>query len=164
MRILIALDGSSESEMAVPLAARLVEALDAETYLLQVFGGFATTKGHVHHEPEWEGGIEAEVLARIKKARTYLDRLVSRYELPAERTRCLVGRSDDPAEEIVTIAKNNGIDLIVMTSHCRALLGQLAQGSVCSDVVHSKVCPVLCVPVHHPRPRPGRRGVSAKRR
>jgi nucleotide-binding universal stress UspA family protein len=164
MRILVAVDGSPESEEALPFAARLVSALNADAYLLRVMGGFAATKGHVHHEPEWEGGIEAEVLSMMKKARTYLNELVSRYELPVDRTRCLVGRSDDAAEEIVTIARNNGIDLIIMTSHCRAWLGQLTQGSVCTDVVHSKVCPVFCVPVHHARPRPEPQVALAARR
>jgi nucleotide-binding universal stress UspA family protein len=147
MRILIAVDGSDECEVSVPAAATLVDALKADVYLLQVLGGFATTKGHVHHEPEWEGGIEAEVLGMMKKARTYLDELVSRYDLPADRTRCLVGRSDDPAKEIISIARNNGIDLIVMSSHCGGWLHELTQGSVCSEVVHSRVCPVLSVPL-----------------
>lgn len=164
MRILVAVDGSRECETALPVAARIVDAMNADVHLLQALGGFATTKGHVHHEPEWEGGIEAEVLGMMKKARTYLDELVSRYELPTDRTRCLIGRSDDAAKEIITIARNNGIDLIVMSSHCRSWLGELAQGSVCGEVVQSRVCPVLCVPLPRRPRRRERRGVVAARR
>jgi len=162
MRILVAVDGSTEGEVALPVAARVVDALNADIHLLQVLGGFATVKGHVHHEPEWTGGIGPEVLAIMKKARTYLDELVSRYELPADRTRCLVGRNENTAKEIITIARNNGIDLIVMSSHCRGWLGELAQGSVCSEVVHSRACPVLCVPLRREQPQRKRRGVLAK--
>jgi nucleotide-binding universal stress UspA family protein len=164
MRILIAVDGSAECEVSLPLAARLVDATNADVYLLQVVDGFASTKRHVHHEPEWEGGIEAEVLAIMKRARTYLDELVSRYELPAERTRCLVGRNESTAKEIISIARENGIDLIVIASHCRGWVRQLTQGSVCSEVVQSKVCPVLCVPLERSQRRRERRGVLARRR
>jgi nucleotide-binding universal stress UspA family protein len=164
MRILVALDGSSECEWAVPVAAKMVNAFNADVYLLQVLTGFATTKGHVHHEPEWEGGIEAEILAMMKKARNYLDELVARYELPADRTRCLVGRNEAPSKEVINVARNNGIDLIVMTSHCRNWLGQLTQGSCCAEIVQSKVCPVLSVPVHHPRGARKHRALMGVRR
>jgi len=140
----------------------MVDAFSADVYLLQVIDGFASTKGHVHHEPEWTEGIEAEVLAIMKKARTYLNELVSRYELPADRTRCLVGRNENTAKEIITIARNNGIDLVVIASHCRGWVRQLTQGSVCSEVVHSRVCSVLCVPLRREQPQRKRRGVLAK--
>ena len=148
MRVLIAVDGSAECEVSLRVAARWVGVLNADIYLLQIIDGFATPRGHVHHEPEWAGGIATEVLAMMKKTRTYLDELVSRYELPSDRTQCLVGRSDNPANEIITMAESNGIDLIIMSSHCRSWLGQLTRGSVCSKVVRSRVCPVLCVPPH----------------
>jgi nucleotide-binding universal stress UspA family protein len=163
MRILVAVDGSRECEAALPVAARIVDGMNADVYLLQALGGFAATKGHVHHEPEWEGGIEGEILAMMKKARTYLDELVSRYELPTDRTRCLVGRSEDVAKEIISIARNNRIDLIVISSHCRSWLGELTRGSVCNEVVQSRVCPVLCVPLPR-RQRRERRSVVASRR
>jgi nucleotide-binding universal stress UspA family protein len=163
MRVLIALDGSAECEVSLPVAARLVDALNADVDLLQVIDGFASTKGHVHHEPEWPGGIAAEVLAIMKKSRTYLDEVVSRYELPPDRTRCMVGRSENPAEEIVTIARNNDIDLIVMAGHCRTWLGRLTQGSVCSDVIRSRVCPVLCVPLRQTNTHRQHHGVLAGR-
>jgi nucleotide-binding universal stress UspA family protein len=164
MRILVALDGSPECEWALPVAAKMVEVFNADVYLLQVLTGFATTKGHVHHEPEWEGGIEGEILALMKKARNYLDELVSRYELPTDRTRCLVGRNEAPPNEIIDVARNNGIDLIVMTSHCRNWLGQLTQGSCCSEVVQAKVCPVLSVPVHRAGGARKHRGLMGARR
>ena len=148
MRILVAVDGSAECEVSLRIAARWVGVLNAHVYLLQVTDGLASTRACGNHEFQCAEGVEAEVLA-MKKARTYLDELVSRYELPAHRTRCLVGRSDSAAKEIITIAQNNSIDFIVMSSHCRSWLGQSIQGSVCSEVVCSEVCPVLCVPLPH---------------
>jgi nucleotide-binding universal stress UspA family protein len=172
MRILLAVDGSPECEVALRVAARWVGVLNADIYLLQVIRNSASTRDNGNHEPEWEGsveaewarGIEAEVLAKVKKARTYLDELVSRYELPADRTRCLVGRSDEAAEKIITIAENKGIDLIVMSSHCRSWLGQLTKGSVCGEVIRSRVCPVLCVPLPAEQLRRQPWGVLARRR
>lgn len=164
MRILIPVDGSAECEASLPILAKWVGGLDADVYLLQVIDGFASTTGHVHHEPEWPGGIAAEVVGMMKKTRAYLDELVPRYELPADRTRCIVGRSENPAEEIITIAQNNGIDLIVISSHCRGWLGQLTQGSVCSEVIRSSVCPVLSVPLANSHANRKRHGVLAARR
>ena len=146
MRILIAVDGSAECEVSLRGAARWIGVLNADVYLLQVIDGCLSTKGAGNHGAWCPGDVEAEVLA-MKKARAYLDELVSRYELPADRTRCLVGRSDNAAEEIVTIAQNNGIDLIVVSGHRRSWLGQLSKDSVCSEVVSPRDCVVLCVPL-----------------
>lgn len=146
MRILIAVDGSAECEVSLRGAARWIGVLNADVYLLQVIDGCLSTKGAGNHGAWCPGDVEAEVLA-MKKARAYLDELVSRYELPADRTRCLVGRSDNAAEEIITIAQNNGIDLIVVSGHRRSWLGQLSKDSVCSEVVSPRDCVVLCVPL-----------------
>lgn len=146
MRVLIAVDGSAECEVSLAVAARWVGVLNAHVYLLQVIDGCLCTRGDGNHDPRCAGGVEAQVLA-MKKARIYLDKLVSHYELPADWTRCLVGRSDNPAEEIITIAQNNGIDLIATSGHCRSWLGELAQGSVCSEVVSSGARSLLCLPL-----------------
>ena len=146
MRILIAVDGSAECEVSLRGAARWIGVLNADVYLLQVIDGCLSTREDGNHGPQCPGDVEAEVLA-MKKARAYLDELVSRYELPADRTRCLVGRSDNAAEEIITIAQNNGIDLIVVSGHRRSWLGQLSKDSACSEVVSPKDCAVLCVPL-----------------
>ncbi len=164
MRILMAVDGSDECEMSLRVAARWVRVLNADVYLLQVIDSSASTRGHVHHEPEREGGIEAEVPVMIDKARTYLGELASRFKLPADRTVPLVRCGEDAAKVITTIAEDEGVDLIVMSSHCRGWLGELTQGSVCSEVVRSRVCPVLCVPLPRTEVHRQRWGVLAERR
>jgi nucleotide-binding universal stress UspA family protein len=145
VRILVAVDGSAGCEAPLHVLGKWVGIVNADVYLLQVIDGFTSRREHVNHGPRCVGCTEAEVLA-MRKARTYLDELVSRYELPADCTRCLVCRNSDAAEEIITIAQNNNIDLIVMSSHYQSWLGQLSKDSVCSEVVSPRDCSVpFCV-------------------
>ena len=164
MRILMAVDGSDECEMSLRVAARWVRVLNADVYLLQVIDKSTSTRGQVHHEPEPEGGIEAEVSVMMDEVRTYLGELASRFKLPPERTVPLVRCGDDAAKVITTIAEDEGVDLIVMSTHCRGWLGELTQGSVCSDVIRSMVCPVLCVPLPRTEVHRQRWGALAARR
>lgn len=164
MRILMAVDGSDECEMSLRVAATWVRVLNADVYLLQVIDSSAGTRGHVHHEPEREGDIKTEVPAMMDEVRTYLGELASRFKLPPKRTVPLVRCGDDAAKVITTIAEDEGVDLIVMSTHCRGWLGELTQGSVCSDVIRSRVCPVLCVPLPRTEVHSQRWGVLAARR
>lgn len=50
-----------------------------------------------------------------------------------------------PAEKIVEIAREQGVDLIVMGTHGRAGLDRLFFGSVANEVVRSAACPVLTI-------------------
>jgi nucleotide-binding universal stress UspA family protein len=54
--------------------------------------------------------------------------------------RLLVG---DPASEIVQLAADEGVDLIVMGTHGRTGLRRLLMGSVAEAVVRRASCPVL---------------------
>ena len=51
----------------------------------------------------------------------------------------------DPATEIVALAKREGVELIVMSSHGRTGLGRLLMGSVAETVMREAECPVLIV-------------------
>jgi nucleotide-binding universal stress UspA family protein len=59
-------------------------------------------------------------------------------------------RTGDPAEEIVQLASDHDIDLIVMGTHGRGFVGHLVMGSVAERVVRTAPCPVLTVrnPAH----------------
>jgi len=53
-----------------------------------------------------------------------------------------------PAEEIVDFARNNEIDLIVMSTHGRTGLKHVLMGSTTEKVVRKAPCPVLSI--RHP--------------
>ncbi len=57
-----------------------------------------------------------------------------------------------PADAIVALAKEEGVDLIVMSSHGRTGLGRLLLGSVAEVVTRRAECPVLIVKPHAPAP------------
>lgn len=59
--------------------------------------------------------------------------------VPCER-RLLIG---DPAATIVDLAREEGIDLIVMGTHGRTGLGRFLMGSIAEVVVRRAPCPVL---------------------
>jgi nucleotide-binding universal stress UspA family protein len=146
MRILIPVDGTPECEKPIPLAQQLAGAVDAEIYLLRVIevaGGLSPFRsGH-------------DVVRTMDDAVRYLSELTSRFELSEDRTRRVVRETLNAASEIITFAEIEDMDLIIMASHCRGWLGRLTQGSVCSEVIRSRVCPVLCVPL--PRAQAGHR-------
>jgi len=56
---------------------------------------------------------------------------------------CLV--AGGAAEEIISLAQEEGCDLIVMGTHGRTGLGRLLMGSVAEQVVRKASCPVLTV-------------------
>ncbi|UCH86714.1 MAG: universal stress protein [Dehalococcoidia bacterium] len=146
MRILVPVEGTPECEEPISLAQQLASAADAEIYLLRVIevpGGLSPFRsGH-------------DITRMMDDAVRYLSELASRVELPEDRTRRVVREGLNVASEIITFAEIEGMDLIIMASHCRGWLGRLAQGSVCSEVMRSRVCPVLCVPL--PRTQAGHR-------
>ena len=51
----------------------------------------------------------------------------------------------DAAAEIVRVAKERGVDLIVISSHGRTGLGRILFGSTAEEIVRHAPCPVLVV-------------------
>lgn len=60
----------------------------------------------------------------------------------------VVGRSGEPAEEIIRYAAAHSIDLIVMGTHGRTGFSRVLLGSVVERVLRDAPCPVLVVPPH----------------
>ena len=60
----------------------------------------------------------------------------------------IVGRSGEPAEEIIRYAASHSIDLIVMGTHGRTGFSRVLLGSVVERVLRGAPCPVLVAPPH----------------
>jgi nucleotide-binding universal stress UspA family protein len=64
-------------------------------------------------------------------------------------------RDGNPVEQLLDVSGD--VDLLVLASHGRGLLGRLALGSVCDAVVRAAACPVLVIPpIHDATGDPGR--------
>ena len=131
-KILVPTDFSPTSEHALRYATAL--ARDMKSKLLIV---------HVEEPPVAYGGGELyagmevvdreELLARLKA-------VVPADENVAYEHHLLAG---EPATELVTLAEEEGADLIVMSTHGRTGLMRLVMGSVAEAVVRSRGLPRL---------------------
>ncbi len=139
-RILVPLDGSDISERELPYATGLAKQFGAALYLLEV----------VEHRPDRELDIlphreGEEHEASLSVAKLYLERhaeTLRAQELHVE----IVLKMGKAAPEIVKVAYENDIDLIVMSTHGYTGFSELVLGSVTREVLRTTPCPLLVLP------------------
>ncbi|HWO94533.1 MAG TPA: universal stress protein [Dehalococcoidia bacterium] len=138
-RILLPLDGSPESEQALPLAQRLAGRGVRVSLLRVVPTASATTAwggwGETYAPPTW---LDEAVSA----AEDYLRDIAITFP-PGQATIAAV--IEAPAHAITQRAKEEQVDLILMTTHARSTLGRAFLGSVADRVVRSANVPVMLV-------------------
>ena len=127
-RILIALDGSEESEEIFKEVERVA--------------GPRTTFDLLHILENRPQEVPGRGLMLEEVAREYLERIARRF---TDRTVRLHLRSGEPEREIPRAARTLGADLLALTTHARRGLSRLLMGSVAEAVVRKAKCPVLTV-------------------
>jgi nucleotide-binding universal stress UspA family protein len=140
-RILVPTDFSDAAHAALKLATTFAQEFGSRLYLL-----------HVVPEPyAYPMGTElsmlpmTDILAQVENAaREQLDKLVAAAALPAGRvvTRAVVGT---PVDQVLALIADEKIDLVVLGTHGRGLVGHLLLGSVAERVVRRSPVPVLTV-------------------
>ncbi len=143
-KVLLATDGSEEAGLALQAAASLVNSTNSEL--------------HVVHVLPTDVGIPypAEVLQRPpleqskQRAQAFLDRQV---ELIRAEGAAVAGshlRMGRPANEIVKLSEELGVDLIVAGSKGLGGVRRALMGSVADSVARHAHCPVMIVrePAH----------------
>jgi nucleotide-binding universal stress UspA family protein len=138
MKILVAVDGSGFSNLAVAQAADIAVAQGAEILLLTVssvinMGSYAA----VAYMPDstWEVPTKAQAEEILEEAANAL-----RPRGIAVRTLHKLGGISDT---ILEVAEHEGVDLIVVGSHGRTGLTRFLLGSVSSQVASHALCSVL---------------------
>ncbi|OGL58702.1 MAG: hypothetical protein A3J27_15600 [Candidatus Tectomicrobia bacterium RIFCSPLOWO2_12_FULL_69_37] len=131
-KILVPLDGSPLAEGILPQVGEMARVHGARIHLLRV--GFALV---------FPGADPAEAqLETIVEAEGYIEGIRKRLEaegIPAEAS----VRYGFPAEEILTHARRNGVDLIAMATHGRTGPARWVLGSVAEQVLRKAEVPVL---------------------
>ena len=142
--VLVGIDFSDTSESALNYGRELARTFGARLHVLHV----------VEHAFLWmgpeAGGID---FARLQgdlevSAWNTLNRLITTEDRDQLTVVKAVRSGHSPALTIAGYAKAKGIDLVVVGTRGRGMVGQLLMGSVAEKVLRIAPCPVLTV--HHP--------------
>lgn len=138
-KILFPTDFSGSSEAALRLATSLAHDTGAQMLIVHVEDPPTPYAANEYMTPVMTDSAKrelAELLSNVVPTNP-----VVRYE-----HRILTG---DPAREIVQLAAQESVDLIVMGTHGRTGLSRLLMGSVAETVVRRADCPVLTIKQPH---------------
>ena len=140
MKILVPVDDSDMARHAIELAARMGhEGTAPEVILL-----------HVRELPEIQGEISPLDYAAIERVQREQQQRVLAKALELARRIGIQSASVQatqgfPAEDIVRLAREMGVEHIVMGTHGRGVAGSVLMGSVAQRVVHLSPLPVTLV-------------------
>ncbi|MDY6878913.1 MAG: universal stress protein [Desulfatiglans sp.] len=141
-KVLWPTDFSSTSEKALPHVISLTQKYQAEIHLLYVIEDIS------HHEA-WYGEFDKTHIDRLMEwedttAKKRLDQICEKYldGCPLYIKHISIG---DPAQEILKLAREETVDIIVMASHGEK--GNFRFGSVAEKVVKNSPVPVTTIPI-----------------
>jgi len=136
--ILAPIDFSDSSKEALDVAANIASRYGAELLLFHAVPVMPRLPQNVSIFEE--GNYEREL---IKDAETRLDALVAKVGETGVKARSTVSLANDPAMDIVRIAEQENVGLLVIATHGMTGWRRLAFGSVADKVVRTAHCPVL---------------------
>lgn len=141
-RILVPTDFSDNSRAALEQAVSLAQALGASIDLLHVWEPPRYIAPDLMLAvPGWSA-VSLEQYSRTEAAKALEQYLQTLPPQVALKSHLEVG---DAAASIVRFAKEQGSDLIVMSTHGRGALSRLMLGSVAQKVVSHAECPVMTI-------------------
>jgi universal stress protein A len=143
--ILVATDFNEPSAAAVRYGKELARRFDASLHVLHVADDLST-----YPSPAWGVPLDLGYIQTTleEEARANLDKLVPEPERSALRARLVVTVAASPAPAILTYARDESIDLIIVGTHGRQGLSHFFMGSVAQHLCRAATCPVLTVRAH----------------
>ena len=148
-RLLVALDGSTVAERALPLVVELAQATGASVRLVRVVMPFVNSLAALAPETIFLRQAQFDEIDEqaLAEARDYLERIAAPLREQGIRVECHV-RYGTTRDELLLAAEQAeyAADLIVATTHGWGGLRRWAIGSVVTELVQRAPCPVLVVP------------------
>jgi nucleotide-binding universal stress UspA family protein len=140
-RILLATDGSEDSEVAAKTAATLAASTSSELHLVHVGPGLP-----LYELPDYPARFEDVVKAQRQESQRVLDEQFRKVESSGATVREAHLEMDErPDRAIVELGEKLGVGLVVVVSRGLGRLRRTLMGSVSDSVVRHAHCPVLVV-------------------
>jgi nucleotide-binding universal stress UspA family protein len=141
-KILLAIDGSEDTELALLTAVDLANRTDSELHVVHVGGEYYPGADIVPNPALLE-----ETLRELEQgARELLDRQVKKIvDVGGTITNAYLMMGGRPAQQIVELAEELGLGLVAMGSRGLEGMRRALMGSVSDSVVRHAHCPVLVV-------------------
>jgi nucleotide-binding universal stress UspA family protein len=145
-KALVPLDGSDVSLGILPYVSYLAKRLDIPVALaLVVSPDDLEASGEVTMSDRPGLPIARSAVDALDEAKSWAYRFASQLNRQGIVTETVVSTGDEPAEEILRLADQQGCDFIAMATRDRNLLSQAIGGSVTNQVVRSARVPVLAI-------------------
>lgn len=145
-RIVAAVDQAEPSLRAAGMAADLAGKYNAELVLLTVARDVGAPDPGMEAFAEMEHLRDPLPALHVEAVREQLATLRDELMLKGAPKVAVEAVAGDPAEQIISFAKDGRADLIVLGSRGHGRLAGLLLGSVAQKVVALAPCPVLVVP------------------
>lgn len=146
-KILVPTDLSESSLAGIGPACMLAAAFRAEIILVHVVD--APSRFRFHRTEQGGDGARMDEPERSEKT---LKELAAERIQPACPVRTMV-RHGDAAREIIALANEEKVDLIILATHGRSALSHVLLGSVAESVVRASGIPVMTVKPDYVRER-----------
>lgn len=130
-KMLVCVDGSKTSEVAIDIAGPWARELELEPWVVSV-------------AEEVSAVIGGEAVVETAYPHRMADRLSKQIGSEVEVEYETLHRKD-PARALADFARSYDAGLIVAATHGRTGFDRLSEGSVAMDIVHSAPCPVLLI-------------------
>jgi len=144
-KVLLPLDGSPFSETSLLYAEELLQGTAAELLLLRVSEPPVVPADRSPAiKPSWEE-YRDQLMAEVRQqASAYLEKVKSGFEQKGlkARSQTLLGKA---VESILEVARAEGVDLIIMTTHGRTGISRWVYGSVANRVMQECHHPILLI-------------------
>ena len=135
-KILVPLDNSPTDKIILSHIQLLAKMTKAEIILAHVADGFAA---------RLQGQLNLADSQEMTEDHAYLDKLRREFIAEGFNAKAILVQGKDPGEALLTIAKQEGVDLIAMATHGHGFVKDVILGSVADYLRHNTSIPILMI-------------------
>jgi nucleotide-binding universal stress UspA family protein len=135
-KIIVPLDNSETDETILAHIRRLARLTNAQLVLVHVADGFAA---------RLQDQLNLADSEEIKNDQAYLDQVCAGLQKDGFNVRAVLVQGKDPADGILSVAEDQGGDLIAMATHGHQFIEDMILGSVADTLRHRTGIPILMI-------------------